>query len=229
MTITGQIRDEFIVEKQGKKFVLAPGLVDAAHRAFKSLSIVSTLIQYGNDENANTWICSTKVECDNGTYVQLGDASPRNTSSAMLGVLPRLAETRSVSRALRLAVNAGVLAIFDDPDEDDEPRPVSRRPERVEPPASPPPFAEPSKPIQRAEPTLAPAPGPPRVGAPSFPPAKATEPQIRAIFASTKAKGMSERDADTDALLKYGATVAELSLADASAYIKLLNAKEVVR
>jgi len=130
MTITATIRPEFIVEKQGKKFVLAPGLVDAAHRAFETLSIVSEPLLMGTDANGMTWIVSTTVTCPNGTYRQWADASPQNVGRAMLTCLPRLAETRSVSRALRLAVNAGILAIFDDPDEDDDARPANGHAQR---------------------------------------------------------------------------------------------------
>lgn len=127
MTITATIRPEFIVEKQGKKFVLAAGLVDAAHRAFESLSIISEPLQMGTDANGLTWIVSTTVTCPNGTYRQWADASPQNVARAMFSCLPRLAETRSVTRALRLAVNAGTIAIFDDPDDENEsPQPETR-------------------------------------------------------------------------------------------------------
>lgn len=242
VTKTASIREEYIVEKQGKKFVLAPGLVDAAHRAFTSLSIVSVPIQIGDESNGNCWIVSTRVDCDNGAYVQWADASPANAGRQMLTCLPRLAETRSVSRALRLAVNAGVLAIFDDPDEDDDAGRTqaasqdarARGNTRNEPSrsAEPAAFAEPAaKPIARAEPTLARAPGPPHAGPATMPTPHATEQQVQTIYRlGADRHQLATKALDADCALRFAnLKPAELSVDQAGQYIKMLQRGELTR
>jgi hypothetical protein len=107
---------QFIIERQGRSFVLYAGLLDLAH-AQGLKSIRTQLIQVPNESNNQTAIVSAEVTTDRGTFAGLADASPANVSRAMLTATIRLAETRAKARALRDAVNVGVAA-FEELDED---------------------------------------------------------------------------------------------------------------
>ena len=120
------IPKEFLVDRNGKQFVLYAGLLDLAHQ--QGLKRISTrLIQVPSEENNQTAICSAEVETERGTFSGLGDASPANVSRAMLTVTIRLAETRAKARALRDAVNVGVAALEELGEEvAPEPTPIRR-------------------------------------------------------------------------------------------------------
>jgi len=104
------IDQKYLIDRNGKPFVLYAGLLDCAHG--QGLKRIATrLLQVGTEENAQTWIVAAEVETDRGIFSGIGDATPANVSRAMLTVLPRMAETRAKARALRDAVNVGVAAI----------------------------------------------------------------------------------------------------------------------
>src|SRR5207248_2830924 len=108
---------EFIVERQGRSFVLYAGLLDLAHsQGLKSIR--TQLIQLPSDDNAQTAIVYAEIETEKGTFTGIGDANPTNVASAMLRCTIRLAETRAKARALRDAVNVGVAA-FEELGDDD--------------------------------------------------------------------------------------------------------------
>jgi hypothetical protein len=104
------VKKEFVVERDGRTFVLYAGLLDLAHeRGLKS--ITTTLVQVPNEMNGMMAICHATVETDQGTFTGLGDASPSNVTRMMAPHLIRMAETRAKARALRDAVNVGVTAL----------------------------------------------------------------------------------------------------------------------
>ncbi len=103
------VKREFIVERQGRSFVLYAGLLDLAHS--QGLRAIRTrLVQVPADDNGQLAIVSAEVETDRGTFSGIGDAGPTNVARAMLNCTVRLAETRAKARALRDAVNVGVVA-----------------------------------------------------------------------------------------------------------------------
>lgn len=104
------MKKEFIIEREGKTFVLYAGLLDEAHRQGLK-AIHTTLLQAPTAENEYVAICQATVETERGTYTGLGDASPDNVPRAMRPHLIRMAETRAKARALRDAVNVGVAAL----------------------------------------------------------------------------------------------------------------------
>jgi len=117
------VKREFIVERQGRSFVLYAGLLDLAHS--QGLRAIRTkLLQVPSDENGQMAIATAEVETDRGTFSGLGDAGPTNVTRAMLNCTIRLAETRAKARALRDAVNVGVVA-FEELGEADEATPVT--------------------------------------------------------------------------------------------------------
>lgn len=128
------MKKEFIVERQGRAFVLYAGLLDMAHQQGLK-SIQTELIQVPKEENNRVAICTATVilEREGKEYIftGIGDAAPNNVAHAMQSCLIRMAETRAKARALRDAVNVGVAAFEEiTPDEEDAPVP---EPVRAEP------------------------------------------------------------------------------------------------
>src|SRR5947209_1122851 len=123
------MKKEYIIERQGKQFVLYEGLLDEAHQQ-GLCRISTTLIQIPHQDNGNVAIVAAEVETAKGTFSGIGDASPGNVNRMIVPHLLRMAETRAKARALRDAVNIGVTAIEELGDLDgtaDEPvAPVSR-------------------------------------------------------------------------------------------------------
>ncbi len=108
------MKREFIVERQGKSFVLYAGLLDMAHSQGLQ-SIKTELLQIPSDENGRAAISyATVVLLRDGIEMQftgIGDASPSNVAPAMQQCLIRMSETRAKARALRDAVNVGVASL----------------------------------------------------------------------------------------------------------------------
>lgn len=130
------MRKDFIVERQGRSFVLYAGLLDLAHQQGLT-SITTEIVQLPLAENGNTAICVAKVTLERNGKMQcfsgIGDAEPQNVAPAMKHCLLRMAETRAKGRALRDAVNVGVAA-FEELGEEEasgslvRPTPPQRRP-----------------------------------------------------------------------------------------------------
>ncbi len=103
------MKKEFIVNRQGKDFVLYAGLLDQAHR--EGLKRISTeLLQAPSGDNGQMAICRAEVETEKGTFSGIGDASPDNVGRLIAAHTIRMAETRAKARALRDAINVGVTA-----------------------------------------------------------------------------------------------------------------------
>ncbi len=113
------MKKEFIVNRQGKDFVLYAGLLDQAHR--EGLKRITTkVIQAPSDDNGRLAICYAEVETEKGIFSGIGDASPENVGRMIAPHAVRMAETRAKARALRDAINVGVTALEElgDIDED---------------------------------------------------------------------------------------------------------------
>jgi hypothetical protein len=104
------VKKEYVINRQGKDFVLYEGLLDEAHQqGLKRIS--TTLVQIPHDENGHMAVVAAEVETEKGVFTGLGDASPSNVSRMIVPHLLRMAETRAKARALRDAVNIGVTAL----------------------------------------------------------------------------------------------------------------------
>src|ERR687893_450792 len=118
------MRDEFMITRQGKQYVLFAGLLDEAHN--RGLRGIDTeLVQVPTPENGNVAVVKATVEMEasegNRTFSGIGDASPENVGRNIVPHIIRMAETRAKARALRDAVNVGATALEELSDGDDAP------------------------------------------------------------------------------------------------------------
>jgi len=104
------MKREFVINRHGKDYVLYAGLLDQAHQ--QGLCAVKTqLLQVPGPENGHVAICLAEVTTEKGTFTGIGDADPSNVNRVMANALIRMAETRAKARALRDAVNVGLVAL----------------------------------------------------------------------------------------------------------------------
>ncbi len=115
------MRDEFLITRQGKQYVLFAGLLDEAHN--RGLRGIDTeLVQVPTSENGNVAVVKATVEMEDGrTFSGIGDASPENVGRNIVPHIIRMAETRAKARALRDAVNVGATALEELSDGDEAP------------------------------------------------------------------------------------------------------------
>jgi len=92
-----------------KEVVTYQGLLSKAHD--EGLQRVATrLVQVPTDDNGRTAIAKALVETKKGRFEGIGDATPENVNAFIVPHLIRMAETRAKARALRDAVNIGVVS-----------------------------------------------------------------------------------------------------------------------
>lgn len=123
------MREEFFIERGGKRYALFAGLLDEAHTR-GLLGIDTELLQIPEESNGNRAIVKATVQIEEEakgsdpgrirTFAGTGDASPDNVGRAIQPHLLRMAETRAKARALRDAVNIGAMALEEVSDTDDE-------------------------------------------------------------------------------------------------------------
>lgn len=126
---------KFVIPRQGKQMVLYVGLLDAAHRA-GMVSMQTEILQFPTKENDQTCIVRATVRIWPDTegrghpkdFTGIGDANPKNVGGTIVPHFIRMAETRAKARALRDALNVGMVTVEElgGDDERDEPRPQSQ-------------------------------------------------------------------------------------------------------
>jgi hypothetical protein len=103
------VREEYMIERQGKRFVLYAGLLEEAHnRGLRSIE--TDLLQVPGPNNGEVAIVKATVRTEDGKFTGIGDASPENVNRTIVPHVIRMAETRAKARALRDAINVGVTA-----------------------------------------------------------------------------------------------------------------------
>lgn len=210
------IRAEFLLDRQGKTVATLAGLLDAAHS--EGLSAIDTqLIQIGSEENSQTWLFRAQVTTSKGTFSGFGDANPANVSRQMLTVLPRMAESRAIARALRWAVNSTVAAAeeFDD----DEPTHAPAQPS--------PPVPKPVNTSASQATPQVPRPQPPTGVAPPIQNGPlATEKQRNAIYAIAERIGLDKATIEEMCEQQFGSKPSGLSTKQASEIIGKLQTQQ---
>lgn len=122
------MRDEFLITRQGKQFVLFAGLLDEAHNQ-GLVGIDTELLQVPDEANGQRAVVKAIVtiegvdsstgEMRQSTFSGIGDASPENVSRNIVPHLIRMGETRAKARALRDAINVSAMALEEHSDTDD--------------------------------------------------------------------------------------------------------------
>ena len=103
------MREEYMIQRQGKTFVLYAGLLEEAHsRGLRSIE--TELLQVPGPGNGEVAIVRAVVRTEDGKFTGIGDASPENVNRTIAPHVIRMAETRAKARALRDAINVGVTA-----------------------------------------------------------------------------------------------------------------------
>jgi hypothetical protein len=97
-------------DNQPKEAVAYAELLSMAHgEGLKS--IATQLVIVPNDENGRLAIVKATVEVEKGHFEGLGDADPSSVEAFLVPHLIRVAETRAKARALRDAINCGIVSL----------------------------------------------------------------------------------------------------------------------
>jgi hypothetical protein len=96
-------------DNQPKEAVAYAQLLSMAHEEGLK-SIATQLVIVPNDENGRLAIVKATVEVEKGHFEGLGDADPSSVEAFLAPHLIRVAETRAKARALRDAVNCGIVS-----------------------------------------------------------------------------------------------------------------------
>jgi hypothetical protein len=92
-----------------KEFTAYAELLSRAHdEGLKSIQ--TQIVAQPSDENGHRAIVKAIVEVERGHFEALGDADPGNVEDFLAPHLIRVAETRAKARALRDAVNCGIVS-----------------------------------------------------------------------------------------------------------------------
>jgi len=110
---------EFTITQQGREYILSDGLLVGLVQLSRGFYDLATeIVQLPTAENAQTAVCTAKVtvfDPESGrvlrTATGIGDASPANVGRMVTPHVLRMAETRSVARALRHLLGVGLTAL----------------------------------------------------------------------------------------------------------------------
>ena len=107
---TQTVDGRFVKQIGDRDFVTFEGLLDLAHR--QGLKSVQTeLLQAPAEGNCYMAIIQARVTTERGAFSGIGDATPKNVNGRIAPHIVRMAETRAVARALRLACNIGMCSV----------------------------------------------------------------------------------------------------------------------
>ena len=112
LTTTIEIRDKDGRKIGEKEVATYQGLLAKAHD--EGLRRVATrIVQIPQKDNEHVAIVVATVRTNRGTFTGIGDANPGNVKRTIAAHIVRMAETRAKARALRDAVNIGVVALVE--------------------------------------------------------------------------------------------------------------------
>lgn len=207
-----KLDEHYIMNLKGKDFVQYGGLVDlATQMGLASLSVA--VLQYPTEENQMTCICqATAVDKEGRSFTDIGDANPRNVNEKIVPHLIRMASTRAKGRALRDLTNIGMTCLEELADIAEERGNGGHNHAPAKEPAKPQPAAK--QPPASSSNTPAPANG-----------KTATEAQLRAIRGLVNKQGGDEDWIQGESHNRYGCALESITTAQASDFIKALQAK----
>jgi hypothetical protein len=107
---TIEIKDRHGRVIETREVVTYAGLLNRAHQEGLK-SIRTRLIQAPTEANQMTAISMAEIVTDRGVYRDYGDANPGNVNSKIAPHIIRMAVTRAKARALRDAINVGVVSL----------------------------------------------------------------------------------------------------------------------
>ena len=93
-----------------REVVTYAGLLNRAHQEGLK-SIATTLVQAPSEANEMTAISMAEVVTERGVFRDYGDANPTNVDPMIIPHLIRMSVTRAKARALRDAINVGVVSL----------------------------------------------------------------------------------------------------------------------
>jgi len=97
------VEEKFIMKIQGRDFIKFEGLLDEFHK-HGGKEIKTAVL------NLDPLIIQATVSGEKGTFQGIGDANEQNVNKMILPHKIRMAETRSIARALRWYNNIGMTA-----------------------------------------------------------------------------------------------------------------------
>jgi len=101
-------RDGRVIDE--KEVATYAGLLARAHdEGLKRIE--TTLVQVPAENNHFLAVAHATVETEHGVFTGIGDASPNNVNRKIAPHIVRMAETRAKARALRDAVNIGIVCL----------------------------------------------------------------------------------------------------------------------
>jgi len=107
---TIEIKDKHGRVIETKEVVTYAGLLNRAHQ--EGLKQIRTrLVQVPSGSNEMTAISLAEVVTDKGVFRDYGDANPGNVNSRIVPHIIRMSVTRAKARALRDAINVGVVSM----------------------------------------------------------------------------------------------------------------------
>lgn len=105
------MKEEFVIQRHGRDFVLYQGLLDEAYRCGLK-SIDTEVLQIPTEESGQVAICKAVATTEEGqSFSGIGDASPDSVGKGIVPHLLRMSETRAKARALRDLCNIGATSL----------------------------------------------------------------------------------------------------------------------
>ncbi len=111
---------QHVITQLGRDYITYSGLIELLHQVSEGYFAIDTaLVQAPTQDNGQVAICTAQVlvyDPENPDVVRrrasgIGDANPANVNRMMGAHLIRMAETRAKARALRDAVNVGMVSV----------------------------------------------------------------------------------------------------------------------
>jgi hypothetical protein len=222
-----KLNDRFIMNIKDKDFVQYAGLLDLAHQ-HGLIKLEVEHLQFPSQENNHVAICRAVATSNTGAvFSDIADADPKNVTKMIVPHILRMASTRAKARALRDMCNIGItcmeeLGSFDEVVEENKysnktnksssanrnngsskqsPKNTTTPEKNAEQPTA-------SKPDSTHDSQL---------------PQKLSEAQHRAIRSLSNRRGIEEDELNNLSVKTYGAPVDQLTLSNASSFIRTLQ------